>query len=78
MTIYRLIDGFTIGANSAKEFVSQLRNSSFYPCLDVHSYMNEFAKRAYIMYGKNIQCNDEDEFLDSLIQLNLVYIVEVN
>ncbi len=78
MTIYRILDGKQIYASDATEFVTNIRNSSMYPCNDINAYMAEFAKRVYLLYGNSIQFNDANEFLSELIRLNIVYIVPVN
>ena len=78
MTLYRMIDGHVIGATSDENFVEQLRNSSFYPCTDANTYMSEFAKRVYLLYGTRIRYQNASEFLNCLIRLKVVYIQEVN
>ena len=75
---YKLLDGCTIVASSPSDFVSKLRNTSFFPRDSDEAYMGEFAKRAYIMFGASVRSDNADDFTNDLISLGIVYISELN
>jgi len=75
---YKLLDGCTIVASSHSDFVTKLRNTSFFPRESDDAYMADFAKRAYIMFGASVRSDSANDFANDLISLGIVYISQLN
>ena len=76
--IYQFLDGKIIIAANHNDFFTKLRNGSFHPLNSDIEYMEEFAKRFYIIYGKYLETKNIDSFVESMIIYKLVYIREFN
>lgn len=78
MTIYKLLDGKEIAATSHSDFANRLRNGSFFPCETVEDYMAEFSKRVYILFSVTVRSDTTTNFVDDLIRLKIVTIIQTN
>ena len=78
MSVYKLLDGVEHGAINQTDFVKQLRTTSFFPCETVEDYMMEFAKRVYVLYSSHVRTDSADNFVNDLIKLKIVYILDLN
>lgn len=78
MTVYKLLDGVEHGAISHEDFVKQLRSTSFFPCETVEDYMMEFSKRVFVLYSSHVRTDNANNFVNDLIKLKIVYILDLN
>jgi hypothetical protein len=72
------VDRWECLAETPKDFVQALRNSSFAESEDVFDYMNGFAERAYEMDSHYIRSSSCEEFVEDLVSVGYLTISEVN
>ena len=72
------VDRWEAVCSSEEEFVLALRASSFAESTDAKDYMEGFAERAYKLHSHFIRTSSYEDFVQDLVAVGYLTLLEVN